>query len=72
MFLQNVVINITNETMPGLLRITNTLIQILFILRQICILFWDNRIERYSKFPTQPLVCYLFHKNVKNASMHIL
>ena len=54
-FLQNVVINITNETMLGLLIITNTLIQILFIwvLRQICILFWDNRIERYSKFTTQ-------------------
>ena len=55
-FLQNVVIIIINETMPGLLRITNTLLQILFIwvvLRQICRLFWDNRIERYSKFTTQ-------------------
>ena len=54
-FLQNAVIIIISKTMPGLLKITNTLIQILFIwvLRQICILFWDNRIERYSKFPTQ-------------------
>ena len=50
MFLQNVVINITNETMPGLLIITKTLVQIL--LRKKYILFWDNRTERYGKFTT--------------------
>ena len=59
-FLQNVVIIIINENMPGLLEITNTLIQ---ILRKKYILFWDNRAERYSRFTTQRhrnLLCVFF------------